>query len=622
MPDLLLLPTPRQLESLEGTLPLTDGRLILLDSANPQSLRFAALRFQHALHDRFNLTWEIVASKATPRNQIALTLRLTPEQKHPEGYELVVAPDGITIEAGDEAGIFYGVCTLIQIVESSALAAPHSTLRTLRIADWPDFPARGVMLDVSRNKVPAMDTLLKLVDLLAGWKVNQLQLYTEHTFAYRNHPEVWANASPFTGQEILELDDYCHKRYIELAPNQNSFGHLTRWLTHPRYRPLAEAPNGFDTPFDRRDYPFSLCPLDPGSLELMRGLYDELLPHFASRMFNVGLDETWDLGQGRSKQDCAERGTGRVYLEFLRKIYNEVKARDHTMQFWGDIIIQHPELIPELPKDSIALEWGYQAEHPFDEHGGRFAAAGIPFYVCPGTSSWCSIAGRTDNALGNLRSAAENGLKHGATGYLNTDWGDYGHWQALPVSYLGLAVGAAYSWALEANRHLDIPRVLSLYAFRDPTGSMGRVAYDLGNASQVVGIEPHNSTALFRILQKPLAPFPYPDQVSAGDLYRTLEAISQAMAPLTGAQITRPDAGLIVMEYALAARLMRHACRRGLLALESDPAKAALFRRELDHDMQDLILHYKQAWLSRNRPGGLKDSVARLEKVRQDYGDA
>ena len=80
--------------------------------------------------------------------------------------------------------------------------------------------------------------------------------------------------------------------------------------------------------------------------------------------------------------------------------------------------------------------------HPFDEHGAQFAQAGLPFYVCPGTSSWNSIGGRTDNALGNLRSAAENGLKHGASGYLNTDWGDNGHWQSLPISESGLCAWA------------------------------------------------------------------------------------------------------------------------------------------------------------------------------------
>lgn len=618
----VLLPAPQRLEMSEGAFTLTDGRLILLDSATPQTIRFAAARFQQALRERLGLTWQIVASKSTPPDQIALTLRQSPGQTRAQGYELVIAPEGITITASDEAGALYGICTLIQVLEHCVLRAPHPGLGALRISDWPDFPVRGVMLDVSRDKVPTMDTLLALVDLLAGWKINQLQLYTEHTFAYRNHPEVWADASPLTGQEIMELDAFCRQRHIELAPNQNSFGHLTRWLTHPRYLPLAEAPNGFDTPFDHRDYPFSLCPLDPGSLELVCSLYDELLPHFTNRMINVGCDETWDLGQGRSKEECERRGVGRVYLDFILRIYQAVKARRHTMQFWGDIIIQHPELISELPRDLIALEWGYEANHPFDEHGARFAESGIPFYVCPGTSSWCSLAGRTDNALGNLRSAAENGLRHGAIGYLNTDWGDWGHWQFLPVSYLGLGAGAAFSWALEANRGVDMAAAVSRHAFRDPTGAMGRLAFDLGNVYRAIGIEPHNSSVLFWILRWSLEEIrAYKGGIPAAALERTLEAIDAAMTPWAEARLTRPDAGLISQEFSLTARLMRHACRRGLVAIETDPAQAAALRRDLDQDMREFIPHYKQVWLARNRPGGLVDSAGRLEKIREDYDD-
>ena len=234
--------------------------------------------------------------------------------------------------------------------------------------------------------------------------------------------------------------------------------------------------------------PFSLCPGDPGSLELVRTLFDELLPHFSSKQFNVGCDETFDLGQGRSKEECEERGTERVYLDYLLKVHEEVSKRGYTMQFWGDIIVQKPDLIAELPKDAIALEWGYEGDHPFDEHGRAFAASGIPFYVCPGTSSWTSLGGRTDNAIANLRNAAENGLKHGAAGYLNTDWGDLGHWQVLPISFIGFAGGAAFSWGLEANSALDLAGAVSLYAFRDPTGNMGRVAYDLGNVYQAPGV--------------------------------------------------------------------------------------------------------------------------------------
>src|SRR5690606_38528252 len=98
-------------------------------------------------------------------------------------------------------------------------------LPCLELEDWPDFAQRGVMLDISRDKVPSLGTLRELVDSLARWKVNQVQLYMEHTFAYPGHDLVWKDASPLTGAEIRELDAWCAARHVELVPNQNSFGH-------------------------------------------------------------------------------------------------------------------------------------------------------------------------------------------------------------------------------------------------------------------------------------------------------------------------------------------------------------------------------------------------------------
>ena len=232
----------------------------------------------------------------------------------------------------------------------------------------------------------------------------------------------------------------------------------------------------FDVPWGTMKGPFSLAPAEPGSLELIKGLFDEMLPHFTSSMVNVGCDETFDLGYGKSKALCEQYGTGQVYLLYLLSLYANLAGRDKTMQFWGDIILQHPDLVSKLPRDVIALEWGYEADHPFDEHGKAFAASGIPFYVCPGTSAWNTLAGRTDNCLGNLRNAAVNGVKHGAIGFLNTDWGDNGHWQVLPVSYLGYAMGAAYSWSNQTADQVDVKLALSRFAFDDPTGSMGALA--------------------------------------------------------------------------------------------------------------------------------------------------
>jgi hypothetical protein len=588
---------------------LRGERTILLGTGMAPQLLGAARRLQGVLRARAGGDWALTAFDDPAANS-GIAIQIAPARAdRVQGYQLTIAPDQIAIEAYDAAGAFYAISTLIQIAEQSGAELP-----CLQIADWPDFPVRGVMLDVSRDKVPTLETLFELVDLLASWKINQIQLYTEHTFSYLRHPEVWAVASPITGEDVLRLDAYCRDRFIELVPNQNTFGHMNRWLKLARYNHLADAPEGCDTRWGFME-PFTLCPGDPGSIALVRDMLDELLPHFSSRMVNVGCDETVDLGQVRSKQAAAERGIGRVYLDFLLQIYNEVMARGHTMQFWGDIIMEHPELVPELPRDVIALEWGYEADHPFDEHGAKFAASGIPFYVCPGTSAWYTIAGRTDNSLGNLRSAAEHGRRHGAIGYLNTDWGDRGHWQALPISYLGFAAGAAYSWSLDANRNLDIHSALDRFAFRDSAGAIGRVTYDLGNIYRAVGLEPHNSSALFWVMQRPVAELQANPVVPPEAFQRTLEAIDEVIAPLSQARIERPDSALIAREFDQTVRLLRHACRRGLYAHNPSPELA----RELAADMRGIISEYRAIWLARNRPGGLVDSVARLESALADY---
>lgn len=607
--DFILLPTPRQLHLTGESFDLSTQGLIALDGPGSQALLPIAQRVQSACR----APWEIVAGKAGPGEQIRLALNIVPGSTgHPQGYTLTITPQRIDIVAEQPVGIFYASQTLRQLIEQSPDALP-----TLHCADRPDFPNRGIMLDISRDRVPNMGTLYTLVDMFASWKINQLQLYTEHTFAYRNHPEVWAQASPMTGEQVLDLDAYCRERFIELIPNQNTFGHMRPWLMLERYRPLAEAPDGCDTRWGHFDDPFSLNPSDPRSLELVHSLLDELLPHFTSQQVNVGCDETVDLGQGGSKERVEKLGIGRVYLDFVLQIYRTVKARGRTMQFWGDIIMEHPELTPELPRDAIALEWGYEANHPFDEHGARFAASGIPFYTCPGTSSWNTIAGRTDNALENLRNAAENGLKHGAVGYLITDWGDNGHWQPLPVSYLGYAYGAAISWAYQANHKLNIARVLDQHAFQDASGVMGQLAYDLGNIYQAPGALQHNSSILFTFLQSDLPRMKQRIQ-AIPDLHAlqvTLARIDEIMAALPGANMHCSDANLVQSEFAWAADLLRHACQRALWAAD----QSALPPDQLCQQAEGLIGEYRRLWHARSRPGGFRESLARLEKMRDSY---
>ena len=475
----LLVPQPQQMHATGGGLALATDPTIRL-AGQAQELLFAAQWLQRSL-DRHGISAEITAA---PVSDAAIVLAIDPALVGTaESYKLQVSQDGIFVVGKDAAGVFYAVCTLIQLVDAAGQNG-EVRLEGVHIHDWPDFPHRGVMLDVCRDRVPTMETLYSLVDMLAGLKVNQLQLYIEHTFAYYGHEGVWQYASPLTGVEILALDAYCRARFIELVPNQNSFGHMHRWLKHEKYRHLAESPEGIEHPFTPVKEPYSLCPTDPGSLELLADLYGQLLPHFTSRQFNVGLDETFDLGKGRSKAECDANGTGQVYMEFLLKVYRLATQRGHTMQFWSDILTRdEPALVAELPRDVIALEWGYDAAYPFAKHAALIEASGRSFYVCPGTGSWNALVGRTANAIGNTASAAINGRGHGAIGYLNTDWGDNGHMQPPPVSYLGFVTGAAFGWnagSAAAPELLDVASLLDLHVFRDRAAVMGALAYDLG----------------------------------------------------------------------------------------------------------------------------------------------
>lgn len=474
------------------------------------------------------------------------------------------------------------------------------------------------MLDVSRDKVPTMATLRRLIDELSSLKINRLQLYFEHTFAYPEHRVVWQDASPISGDEIESLDAYCRERFIELVPNQNSFGHMERWLKHPEYAELGEVREAVaDT--------MSLCAVDPRATALLAGLYDELLPHFSSGTFNVGCDETVDLGKGRSRDAVDRFGRGPVYLDFLNRIHRLVVERGRTMQFWGDIVLEHPELIPELPKDVVALNWGYEADHPFDAEGAKFSQAGIAYQVCPGTSAWLSLAGRTDNALGNIESAASAGLAHGASGMLITDWGDFGHWQPLPVSYLGLAYGAAVSWCHAANRDIDMAAALDAHMFRDAAGRLGGLARDLGNVYRDTGVLVKNASVLALLMlfpERPLGEGRLKGLTEEG-LLRAEQRTAELAAGLSAARGARDDAALVVSEFALAADLMRHACRLGLARLRAGSGAVRSIpedeRRRLSSDLERIVGDYRRIWLSRNREGGLADSTARYERLLALY---
>ncbi|MGA9779780.1 MAG: family 20 glycosylhydrolase, partial [Verrucomicrobiia bacterium] len=405
---------------------------------------------------------------------------------------------------------------------------------------------------------------------------------------------------------------------------------------------------GVASTFVRR--PSTLAPNHPGTLPFLRGLYEELLPNFSSRFFNVGCDETWDLGRGQSKKLCAAKGHGRVYFDFLKKIHNEVSERGKAMMFWGDIILKYPKLIPELATfsrsrrrksahfnesgltsaatdDIIALNWGYEANHPFEKEARQFAKSKIPFYVCPGTSTWQTLIGRHDNALANLRAAAKVGKKSGAIGYLIADWGDGGHPQPLAVSWPMFLAGASLAWNAKNFDERTLAPVLSRDVFADSTGKIAEAALQLGFVHRQLKVKVPNETPLGTVITAPPAKerelfcqngLKWFEKIPAANIRTTLKEIEKQRAILCaagrayhsvravvhargGQRTARPA---LLVELDLGARMAAQSCKFMLWQQAVAFGKMSQAKRLAQggiSELQKLEKDFKAHWPLRNK---------------------
>ncbi len=607
-----LFPSPKQIKIKEGQ----------LNNLND---------FQYSSEKLFNLleTLETINVQGelkefcTPLQYNTIKYHIDKTLTHTQEYKITIDSLNITITAQNEAALFYAKQTLKQIIEYSR--STDSGIPCLEINDWPDFERRGYMLDISRDKVPTMETLYHIVDLLASWKINEFQLYTEHTFAYKNHKEVWEGCSPMTADEIQKLDAYCKVRFIDLVPNQNSFGHMENWLKHDTYLDLAECPTDCKTIWGMRSRT-SLNPTNPGSLILMQELYKELLPNFSSEYFNIGCDETVELGCGLSKEECDKIGKGQVYLNYLIQLNNEVKANGRKAQFWGDIILNHPELISSLPKDMTAMVWGYESDFPFNEKLPEFQKAGLQYYVCPGTSTWRSIVGRNHDAFLNLKNAAVNGKKFNAKGYLNTNWGDYGHWQPLSVCYAPMGVGAAYSWSVNSNPESKIEFVMNQYIFKDKTGKTAQSILKLGDAYLKCKIPEGNANAFHLMLRRykwTMKGHYQTKELKITNLENAETEINEAIKEMLAAKPESSDSSIIKREVLQACSLAKHGINLGIARLKAPKYETKSTDQDtkqiLYSELEKIIEDHKTTWILRNRKGGLESSTEKMIDLLNYY---
>lgn len=309
-----------------------------------------------------------------------------------------------------------------------------------------DAPKRtfhlAYQMDLGRIGAPSVAALKERIDAIAARGFDQFQLYMECEFAYKGHEAVWQGTSVLDAASLKELVRHAAARGVEMVPSQNSFAHMNKWLAVPAYREkYAECPKGavIDTPTMKKRRPsVTFAASAPETLAFLEGLYDQLLPCFDSNYFNVGCDEVYDLldVNCRSAAKVKRDGYARTYWDHVLACRRLAHRRQRETMFWADAVFQHPELIREIPRDMVALVYGYTpgGDDKWDEKCAALRDADVRFYTCPGTQGWKTKRTAAENladAKANIREAFDAAKKYGAEGMMVCDWGDGGYPQPL-----------------------------------------------------------------------------------------------------------------------------------------------------------------------------------------------
>ena len=467
-----LIPKPREV-SAGDLVPI--AKTVAVTGAASDEDRFTAKDLSDVLKERglrvaakgaFKIALLRLDSPAARRvlddNKIAFT-----DEMKAEGYVLFATKDGAAIVAATSAGMFYGAQTFKQLIRTDG---PTPSVQLAVIRDWPAMKYRGFHDDLSRGPVPTLEFQKKEIRTFAAYKLNVYSPYYEHTLAYNSNPLISPPGGGMSHEDVRALVAYAKRFHIDIIPEQEAFGHLHHVLKYDLYAPLAETDHGH-----------VLAPNDPASLPLIKSWFAEIDSLFPSKFVHLGADETFELGMGRTKDRVSQNGLGQVYIDFLKQIEGALRYTGKRFLFWGDIAQGSPDLVKSLPKDMLAVGWGYGPNPRAETLLRPFIDAGIETWVAPGVNGWSRVYPNNDVALKNIQAMARDGQRLGATGLLNTSWADDGE-AILNQQWYGILFGAAASWQAGEASIDDFERSFGLQFHGDASGRIDAAQMKLSAA--------------------------------------------------------------------------------------------------------------------------------------------
>ncbi|WP_035464766.1 beta-N-acetylhexosaminidase [Algoriphagus vanfongensis] len=378
------------------------------------------------------------------------------KQIAPEGYELEIDSDAVSVSASSQEGLWYGLMTLGQILQDCQ--DQNADLPQLKIEDEPELTYRAIHWDV-KHHLEKKEYYYDLLDQLATQKINAIIVEIEDKLAFQLQPKV-GSSDAFSIEEWKAISDYAKARNIELSPLVQGLGHASFILKHEEYKHLRDDP--------KSDWAFN--PLDEETYKVQFDLYEDALKAFPYATYlHVGGDEVHTTGRNSGKSALE------LQLIWLNRVSEYAEQKGLTPIFWDDMPLknagvyqsmfnekltesqvdsiwtkQEPELnkyVDMFPKNCVYMRWNYShPETPGNERAMKwFTDNGFEVMgATAGQTRWNLMPLNQSNAK-NIRDFALISIRNGAKGLLLTLWDDDSpHFELYSR---GISIFAEYTWA-------------------------------------------------------------------------------------------------------------------------------------------------------------------------------
>ncbi len=285
-----------------------------------------------------------------------------------EAYEVEISPRCIMIAGGSNAGVYYGLMTLGQILKSDPLVSAEGSVGCLTIKDQPRYGFRGLMIDPARNFLPARD-VKRFIELMSRFKYNKLQLHLTDDQGWRmeilSHPELTAGQKHYTQNELRDIVGFAAERNVEVIPEIDIPGHTAAFLhAHPEL--MCGVNDSLDIVLGKT-VNLMLC----ASKDSVYAIYDDIIREiatvFPSEKIHLGGDESAIASNwGRCVDDLTlaarlgMEGPSELMGYFFDRIFKSMKANGKKPMMWCEldrIYAPASKYLFPYPQDVTLVTW-------------------------------------------------------------------------------------------------------------------------------------------------------------------------------------------------------------------------------------------------------------------------